>query len=274
MSAPLGRGHWCQGASAARAACGAGTIGHWAMDTARIADRGTRSAASGVGHVLILVDIDLDVSRGHWMYPEAISIVLWIYPWTCPEAIGCVQRLYPQDYGYIPGRVHRDGHGSGSGYKSVNPDPNPGNPDPCPRVNGSSTVPYIQFLFNSLLLFKFFAQCHTLVTQTRGFGSGNLPTRDPYPADPTRKPVGWTRTRVLPYVSSVYMDISRGRSQNVLYVSIELAIPRVPMVPETGTCTRPIRGKRVLVSAGGKPADAGVRVPVPTSAGWATRAKL
>ncbi|KAJ7190742.1 CHAT domain-containing protein [Mycena pura] len=68
----------------------------------------------------------------------------------------------------------RDGHGSGSGFKSVDPDPNPGNPDPCPRVDG-------------------------LVTQTRGFGSGKLPTRDPYPADPTRKPGGSTRTRVLPY---------------------------------------------------------------------------
>ncbi|KAJ7223449.1 hypothetical protein GGX14DRAFT_387764 [Mycena pura] len=50
--------------------------------------------------------------------------------------------------------------------------------------------------------------------------------------------------------------------------------PQVPGAAKTETCTRPIRGKRVLVSADGKPADAGAQVPVPTSAGWATRAKL
>ena len=50
--------------------------------------------------------------------------------------------------------------------------------------------------------------------------------------------------------------------------------PRVPVAAKTRTCTRPIRGKRVLVSADGKPADARARVPVPTSTGWATRAKL
>ncbi|KAJ7928185.1 hypothetical protein B0H13DRAFT_1860628 [Mycena leptocephala] len=35
--------------------------------------------------------------------------------------------------------------------------------------------------------------------QPAGFGSGKLPTRDPYPPDPTREPDGFTRTRVLPY---------------------------------------------------------------------------
>src|ERR1700761_6240404 len=50
--------------------------------------------------------------------------------------------------------------------------------------------------------------------------------------------------------------------------------PRIPVDAETGTCTRPIRGKRVLVSADAQPADAGLQVPVPTSAGCATRAKL
>ncbi|KAJ7204846.1 hypothetical protein GGX14DRAFT_398173 [Mycena pura] len=65
--------------------------------------------------------------------------------------------------------VYKDGHGSGSGYKSINPYPNPGNPDPCP-----------------------------LVTQTRGSGSVKLPTRDPYPADPTRKPVG-PKTWICPH---------------------------------------------------------------------------
>src|ERR1700761_4988205 len=62
--------------------------------------------------------------------------------------------------------------------------------------------------------------------------------------------------------------------KNQIRILVGVYSPRVPVVAKTDTCTRPIRGKRVLVSANAQPADAGPRVPVPTSAGWATRAKL
>ncbi|KAJ7205231.1 hypothetical protein GGX14DRAFT_397775 [Mycena pura] len=43
--------------------------------------------------------------------------------------------------GGVRGPVFRvpDGHGSGFGYKAVDPDPNPENPEPNPRVYGLST---------------------------------------------------------------------------------------------------------------------------------------
>ncbi|KAJ7921831.1 hypothetical protein B0H13DRAFT_2318139 [Mycena leptocephala] len=48
-------------------------------------------------------------------------------------------------------------------------------------------------------MFQPFVLCACIFTGTRGFGSKKLLTRDPYPLDPTRKPDGFTRTRVLPY---------------------------------------------------------------------------
>ncbi|KAJ7823274.1 hypothetical protein B0H13DRAFT_1890105 [Mycena leptocephala] len=78
----------------------------------------------------------------------------------------------------------RDGHGYGLGYEAVNPDPYPENLNPNPRSYGSITV-NLHYVPGTR-------------GQPAGFGSGKLPTRDPYPPDPTREPDGFTRTRVHP----------------------------------------------------------------------------
>jgi hypothetical protein len=120
----------------------------------------------------------------------------------------------------------RDGHGFG--YKTVDPDPNPENPSPNPRVYrlltchrladagcdpGLVRMPMFQVSSDSIDCCKHsfqlkdpvsscfwgrFVLCASILTGSRGLGSGKLLTRDPYPLDPTRKPDGFTRTRVLP----------------------------------------------------------------------------
>ncbi|KAJ6543306.1 hypothetical protein B0H10DRAFT_1970470 [Mycena sp. CBHHK59/15] len=73
--------------------------------------------------------------------------------------------------------VDRDGHGYGLGYEAVNPDLYLENPNPNPRVYGSITGLGYEF-----------TSCAWYRGQPTGFRSGNLPTRDPYPPDPTREP--------------------------------------------------------------------------------------
>ncbi|KAJ6545749.1 hypothetical protein B0H19DRAFT_1076007 [Mycena capillaripes] len=108
-----------------------------------------------------------------------------------------------------------DGHGYGLGYKTANPDPNPENPNPNPRVYGLLTgrrqgragrdrglgtsqrgtlgenfnVQGTKKLFIHTIYPDFAPFC-SILTGTRGFGSGKQLTHDPYPPDRPKNPLG------------------------------------------------------------------------------------
>ncbi|KAJ7190566.1 hypothetical protein GGX14DRAFT_604008 [Mycena pura] len=74
--------------------------------------------------------------------------------------------------------------------------------------------------------------------------------------------VFWSpKAEPVPVLSAIRTDSIRGcQPTDAPVLADGIYSPRVPVVVKSGTCTRPIRGKRVLVSADAQPVDAGPRV--------------